>query len=423
MRLKTLLGRKTVAVAFVVGVVGLGLTGCFPDTSATPPSDPLQNELYQSLNQDRASVGLPPLTWSPKLANNAGTWANQMASANSLYHQNLSVLLGSGDYASYNTLGENILVGPGTMSARPSRVPGRHRRRTGPTSPAARSTSSASATSGARTAGSGRSRSSAGSDHPTLDTLPQRMRPQPPGCGLVASLPLCNGHDGRCGHTNTSRGLSCGRRGAERTKRSTSPAASNIALDDRGHDDGDVLPGGVGTDARRRSDCVRHPLARVPAVAAALPPGHHAATPPRTSRRRPGPPSLRRSSASTATRPRSGRGCSPWRAARAIDHFRREARRPSIPVDPVALGAAAIVAQGDDPGDTAVSTLETEAALALHRRAPARSARRGARCARSPDSTSPTSPASWASDRARCGSSPTGACAPWPAGSRRPTAP
>ncbi len=92
------------------------MTGCFPDTSATPPSDPLQNELFQSLNRDRASVGLPPLTWSPKLANNAGTWANQMASANSLYHQNLSALLGSSDYASYNTLGENILVGPGTMS-------------------------------------------------------------------------------------------------------------------------------------------------------------------------------------------------------------------------------------------------------------------------------------------------------------------
>ena len=52
-----------------------GLTGCFPDTSATPPSDPLTNELFQSLNRDRASVGLPPLTWSPKLANNAGSWA------------------------------------------------------------------------------------------------------------------------------------------------------------------------------------------------------------------------------------------------------------------------------------------------------------------------------------------------------------
>jgi RNA polymerase sigma-70 factor (ECF subfamily) len=50
---------------------------------------------------------------------------------------------------------------------------------------------------------------------------------------------------------------------------------------------------------------------------------------------------------------------------RAVDHFRRESRRPSVPVDPVALGTAAIACNGADPGDTAVSTLETEAALRL----------------------------------------------------------
>lgn len=48
---------------------------------------------------------------------------------------------------------------------------------------------------------------------------------------------------------------------------------------------------------------------------------------------------------------------------RAVDHFRRESRRPSVPVDPVTLGTASIVANSDDPGETAVSTLETEAAL------------------------------------------------------------
>ena len=44
-----------------------------------------------------------------------------MASANSLYHQNLSALLYSSDYADYYTLGENILVGPGSMSPRRDR--------------------------------------------------------------------------------------------------------------------------------------------------------------------------------------------------------------------------------------------------------------------------------------------------------------
>jgi uncharacterized protein YkwD len=115
MRVKNLLGRKTAAI-LLVGAVGLGLAGCLPNTSATPPSDGFTNQLYNSLNQDRASAGLPPLTWSPKLANNASNWAVQMMSANSLYHQNLSGLMGTSDYQGFYTLGENIIVGPGDMS-------------------------------------------------------------------------------------------------------------------------------------------------------------------------------------------------------------------------------------------------------------------------------------------------------------------
>jgi len=48
---------------------------------------------------------------------------------------------------------------------------------------------------------------------------------------------------------------------------------------------------------------------------------------------------------------------------RAVDHFRREARRPSVPVDPVTLGAAMIAAPGADPSEHALSTLDTELAL------------------------------------------------------------
>jgi uncharacterized protein YkwD len=116
MRLKSVVGRKTAAIVLLMAVVGLGLTGCFPDTSSTPPSDPFINDLYNRMNYDRATVGRPPLTWSPKLANNAGWWAHQMSNANSLYHQNLSALLSTSDYVNYWTLGENILVGPGSMT-------------------------------------------------------------------------------------------------------------------------------------------------------------------------------------------------------------------------------------------------------------------------------------------------------------------
>ena len=122
MRVKRMLGRRTAAIVLMMGVIGVGLTGCFPDRSSTPPSDPFVNDLYNRLNYDRATVGLGPLTWSPKLANNAGTWAYNMMSRNSLYHQNLGFLLAGSDYAPYYTLGENILVGPGSMS--PAQIEG-----------------------------------------------------------------------------------------------------------------------------------------------------------------------------------------------------------------------------------------------------------------------------------------------------------
>jgi uncharacterized protein YkwD len=117
MPVKTLLGRKTAAIACTALIV-FGLSACsLPDTSSTPPSDPFTNGLYNAMNYDRVAAGLPPLTWSPKLANNAGSWAWQMMHANSLYHQNLSALIYSPDYANYRTLGENIIVGPGSMSS------------------------------------------------------------------------------------------------------------------------------------------------------------------------------------------------------------------------------------------------------------------------------------------------------------------
>jgi uncharacterized protein YkwD len=118
MRVRQLLGRRTAAIAVMGIVVGLGLSACTPpDTSAAPPTDPFQASLFSELNNSRAQNGLPPLVWGPKLANTAGTWANQMSNAGSLYHQSLSDLINSPDYANYSTLGENILVGPGNMNA------------------------------------------------------------------------------------------------------------------------------------------------------------------------------------------------------------------------------------------------------------------------------------------------------------------
>ena len=49
---------------------------------------------------------------------------------------------------------------------------------------------------------------------------------------------------------------------------------------------------------------------------------------------------------------------------RAIDHFRREARRPTICVDPESLRSIS-TGPTDDPGDVAITTIATEAALAM----------------------------------------------------------
>jgi uncharacterized protein YkwD len=117
MRAKRFLNKRSAAV-MVTLVLGLGLASCgFANTSATPPTEPFDAALLSALNVDRTANGLPPLTWSPKLSNQAGTWAANMAAVNSLYHQNLSALINSSDYQGYSTLGENIIVGPGSMSA------------------------------------------------------------------------------------------------------------------------------------------------------------------------------------------------------------------------------------------------------------------------------------------------------------------
>jgi RNA polymerase sigma-70 factor (ECF subfamily) len=49
---------------------------------------------------------------------------------------------------------------------------------------------------------------------------------------------------------------------------------------------------------------------------------------------------------------------------RAIDHFRREARRPTISVAPESLGSLS-TAKTDDPGDVALTAIATRAALAM----------------------------------------------------------
>ena len=108
--------KRRVALVAVAAALALGATACgLPNTSA-PPSDAIQSGVLQAMNADRQANGVPPLTWSPKLGNTAGSWAWNEANVNSMYHQDLTALLYSPDYSGWYTLGENLLVGPGSMT-------------------------------------------------------------------------------------------------------------------------------------------------------------------------------------------------------------------------------------------------------------------------------------------------------------------
>jgi uncharacterized protein YkwD len=115
---RTFLRKRTAAVV-MAALIAIGLSACgLPNSSAGPPTnDPYLVNLYNAVNYDRVMAGLPTFTWSPKLSNNAGNWAWQMAHDNTLYHQNLALLLSDPNYVVWRTLGENIMVGPGSMSA------------------------------------------------------------------------------------------------------------------------------------------------------------------------------------------------------------------------------------------------------------------------------------------------------------------
>jgi uncharacterized protein YkwD len=108
--------KRKVALVAVAALIAVGASACFPDTGA-PPDDTVKRTVLDSMNWDRGVRGVGGLTWSPKLAVLAAVWAVHLAAVGSLDHQDLGSLAGHGDFAGYRTMGENLLVGPGGMSA------------------------------------------------------------------------------------------------------------------------------------------------------------------------------------------------------------------------------------------------------------------------------------------------------------------
>jgi uncharacterized protein YkwD len=118
--------RGTVALALVVPfLLVAGLSGCapspdpstLPDASTVGPTDPLVSSILAAVNQDRAARGLPPYSWSPKLAALAASWSGDMAGTGALAHQDLLALIATPTYADFTASGENVYSGAGSSTA------------------------------------------------------------------------------------------------------------------------------------------------------------------------------------------------------------------------------------------------------------------------------------------------------------------
>jgi len=115
-------------IGFAVALAGLIvlLAACRPPTATTTaasascpaaPPTPVIQQLFNRVNSDRAANGLGPLGWNPQLDCLAQEHSDWMATTGSFTHRDLSATIRQPDYANYSSLGENILVGPNTMTA------------------------------------------------------------------------------------------------------------------------------------------------------------------------------------------------------------------------------------------------------------------------------------------------------------------
>ena len=109
--------RRWVLAAGIVAALALGATACMPPPAPAGPPDGVTTGVLDAMNRDRAANGLGALGWNNQLAGLATSWAAHLGTANGgLAHQDLTSILSSPGYGNYATLGENLLVGPATLS-------------------------------------------------------------------------------------------------------------------------------------------------------------------------------------------------------------------------------------------------------------------------------------------------------------------
>ena len=116
--------RRIGLVVAVAGVVML-LAACQPQAPAATkaavacpgsPDTVITQAIFNGVNADRAANGLGPLAWNPQLACLATDHSNTMATTGDFSHRDLAAVIRLPEYGSYASLGENILVGPVSMT-------------------------------------------------------------------------------------------------------------------------------------------------------------------------------------------------------------------------------------------------------------------------------------------------------------------
>lgn len=116
----TALGTRRARLLASALVIATLSTGCFVGASGSggPPAGGVTRQIFDHTNAERSARGLPALQWDNQLGGLAQGWSEHMAATGNFAHRNLSQVLQRPDYARFQRLGENILVGTCGMSAR-----------------------------------------------------------------------------------------------------------------------------------------------------------------------------------------------------------------------------------------------------------------------------------------------------------------
>ena len=112
---------RLIAAALAIAIIG---AACGPSVAAGPPAcvgpgappDAISSGVLAATNNDRAANGLAPLQWNAQLWCLASAWSTQIAGNGTLTHRDLNATIRSAEYASYRTLGENLLRGPAALA-------------------------------------------------------------------------------------------------------------------------------------------------------------------------------------------------------------------------------------------------------------------------------------------------------------------